>query len=77
MGVSRTVLREAISRLEAIGLLTVRRGRGMFIGDRHSLANCVRLVRSAMAITPGDLVQFTEFRRAVECYAAQRAAQHR
>lgn len=75
LGVSRTVLREAISRLETVGLLTVRRGRGMFIGDRGSLTNCVKLVRTALAITPKDLLEFTEFRRAVECYSARRAAE--
>lgn len=74
LGVSRTVLREAINRLEAMGLVEVRHGQGMFVGDRDSLTACVALVRTALAITPRDLFQFMEFRIAVEVYAARQAA---
>jgi len=74
LGVSRTVLREAIGRLETIGLVQVRHGQGMFVGDPDSLAACVRLVRTAMAISPRDLLQFTELRTAVEVHAARQAA---
>ena len=74
LGVSRTVLREAIGRLETIGLVQVRHGQGMFVGDPDTLSACVRLVRTAMAISPRDLLQFTEFRSAVEVYAARQAA---
>jgi GntR family transcriptional repressor for pyruvate dehydrogenase complex len=73
--VSRPVLREAIGRLEAMGLVEVKRGRGMFVGGRGSLSNCVKLVRSAMAISPKELIQFYEFRRAIESYTARRAAE--
>jgi GntR family transcriptional repressor for pyruvate dehydrogenase complex len=72
--VSRTVLREAVGRLEAMGLITVRGPRGMFVGDTGSLLSCVRLVRSALTVSPGELVQFTEFRRAIECDAVRSAA---
>lgn len=72
--VSRTVLREAIGRLETMGLLTVRRGRGMFVGDRSSLSNCAKLVRSAVSIAPRELIKITEFRQVLECYAARQAA---
>jgi len=72
--VSRTVLREAISRLESVGLLSVRRGSGTFVGDRASLAATTRLVRSAMTISPRDLLKVTEFRRAIETQCAFNAA---
>ena len=49
--VSRPVLREAISQLETLGLVQVKRGLGMFVGDRDSLAGCLKLVRTAMAVT--------------------------
>jgi GntR family transcriptional repressor for pyruvate dehydrogenase complex len=73
--VSRPVLREAISRLESVGLITVRRGQGMFVGDRGSIRSCVQLVRSAMTIAPKDVSHFTELRTAVEVHAARRAAE--
>lgn len=73
--VSRPVLREAISQLETLGLVQVRRGLGMFVGDRDSLAGCLKLVRTAMAVTPRDLTQFTELRSALECHAARQAAE--
>jgi GntR family transcriptional repressor for pyruvate dehydrogenase complex len=73
--VSRPVLREAVSQLETLGLVQVRRGLGMFVGDRDSLAGCLKLVRTAMAVTPRDLTQFTELRKALECHGARRAAE--
>src|SRR6185295_1185405 len=75
MGVSRTVLREALSRLEATGLVTIQRGRGMFVADPSGVASCARLIRNAMTLTSKDLAQFMEFRRIIEVQAARRAAE--
>ncbi len=75
LDVSRTVVREAIRRLETIGLVQVRHGRGMFVGDPDSLAACVQLVRTALAISPRELIEFTELRSAMEVYAARKASQ--
>lgn len=74
MQVSRTVLREAIGRLEIMGLVDVRGSRGMFVGEPTNLRNCVRLVRSAMTVSPRELIQFVQFRKAIECEAARYAA---
>ena len=72
--VSRPVLREAISRLAAVGLLSVRHGSGTFVGGREWLSNCVKLAGSAMTIEPRELLQFVELRRALESHAARKAA---
>jgi GntR family transcriptional repressor for pyruvate dehydrogenase complex len=68
-------LREAISRLESIGLLSVKRGLGTFVGDRKSLSVTTQLIRSALAISPHDLLQVSLLRRAIETQSARAAAQ--
>jgi len=73
-GVSRTVLREAIGRLESIGMLDVRRGRGTYVGTRGSVSASVKLLRGALAFAPRDLRTVAEFRHGLEVEAARRAA---
>src|SRR5262249_47929470 len=73
--VSRPVLREALGRLETVGLIRVQRGRGIFVADRDSLSGCAQLMRRAMIIAPRDLLKYAEVRWGIECYAARRAAE--
>jgi len=73
--VSRPVLREALGRLETLGLIQIHRGRGIFVADRDSLASCAQLLHSAMTISPKDLLKYAEVRWGMECYAARRAAE--
>lgn len=73
--VSRPVLREALARLQSMGLVDIRRGRGTFVGSATSLANCVRLLRSAVTISPQELLTYAELRTAVEVQAARQAAE--
>jgi GntR family transcriptional repressor for pyruvate dehydrogenase complex len=75
LGVSRTVLREAISRLQCIGLVTVKRGLGTYVADSDDLSGCLKVIRTAMTISSKELVRFVEFREAIECYAARRATE--
>lgn len=75
LGVSRNVLREALGRLESLGMVRVRRGHGMFVGDRDGLAACAKLARSVLAVSCADLTQVAELRVAVECHAARKAAE--
>lgn len=74
-GVSRTVVREAISRLQAAGLVETRHGVGTFV-----LAN---LENNTFRITPDqlgtlrDVIDLLEFRISVETEAAALAAMRR
>ena len=73
--VSRPVLREALARLQSMGLVDIQRGRGTFVGSATSLANCVRLLRSAVTISPQELLSYAELRSAIEVQAARQAAE--
>lgn len=73
MQCSRNVLREAVGRMTSLGLLDVRRGSGMYVGTTDSVRSCALLLRSSLAISVNDLVEFTELRRALEGYAARQA----
>ncbi len=73
--VSRTLLREAIVRLEAIGLVSVRRGQGMFVGDADGLAGCAQLMQTALTFSSSDLIGVAELRCLIEVHAVRRAAE--
>lgn len=72
-GVSRTVVREAVSRLKSIGMLTSRQGAGVFVAPRHQAR--------ALAFDPSVLtsmesvLQVVEVRRGLEADVAALAAQ--
>jgi GntR family transcriptional regulator, transcriptional repressor for pyruvate dehydrogenase complex len=73
--VSRPVLREALARLHSLGLVDIQRGRGTFVGDTNSLTNCVRMLQSAVSISPEELWSYTELRSAIEVQACRQAAE--
>ncbi len=75
LNVSRPVLREALARLQSMGLIDIQRGRGTFVGSRTSLGNCVQLLRSAVIITPQELRFYAELRAAIEVQAVRQAAE--
>jgi GntR family transcriptional repressor for pyruvate dehydrogenase complex len=72
--VSRPVLREAVNRLAAIGLLSVRHGSGTYVAGKEWLSSCTKLAGSSLVIGRQEMLQFIEFRRVIESYAAPRAA---
>lgn len=70
-GVSRPVIREAISRLSAEGLVRAERGRGTFVSERRSVN---QLLFSPIA-NIDDLLMWQELRIAIEQEAARLAAE--
>ena len=78
-GVSRTVVREALSRLQASGLVRTRHGVGSFVEDLGPSAGDAAGFRigPAQVATLRDVVALLELRIGVETEAAGLAAQRR
>lgn len=74
-GVSRTVVREAVSALSADGLVNARQGRGVFVSDDLT-QQPFRLGDSALS-ERDHIVQIMELRLSLEVEAAGLAAQRR
>ncbi len=74
-GVSRTVVREAVSRLKSLGLVDSRQGSGVFVQAPASFAPLHFEARHAAS--QEAVVQMVEVRRALEAEVAALAAQRR
>lgn len=74
-GVSRTVVREALSQLQAQGLVATRHGVGTFVLDGAAAAPF--RIRAQQLATLQDVVALLELRIGVETEAAALAAQRR
>lgn len=73
-GVSRTVIREAISALKADGLLSSRQGAGVFVCEPSRQEAALALL-SEHPTTIASVIEALELRSAVEIGAAELAAQ--
>lgn len=71
LGVSRTVIREAVSRLRNAGLVEPRQGRGVFVMPRRTRPLDLEAETSG---TKSKVLQIVEVRRAMEGEAASLAA---
>ncbi len=74
-GVSRTVVREAVSALRAEGLVVTRQGVGAFVADPATRGQ-VRIDPEELR-SVNDVLQVMELRIAIECEAAGLAANRR
>ena len=74
--VSRTVVRESISRLQASGLVETRHGIGTFVIEPPSAVPNFRIAPEDMA-TAADVIELLELRISLESEAAALAAQRR
>jgi DNA-binding FadR family transcriptional regulator len=75
-GVSRTVVRESLSRLQAAGLVQTRHGIGSFVLEAPAQGSAFRIAPAQME-TLRDVVAVLELRIGVESEAAGLAAQRR
>ncbi|SAL72972.1 GntR family transcriptional regulator [Caballeronia choica] len=74
-GVSRTVIREAISRLKNEGMVEPKQGSGVFVVERAGIRPL--RIDYAEAVEPGSVVQILALRRAIEAEVASEAAMRR
>ncbi|WP_066255566.1 FadR/GntR family transcriptional regulator [Hydrogenophaga flava] len=74
--VSRTVVREAISRLQASGLVETRHGIGTFVNEPRAVEPTFRIAPEDVA-TAADVIELLELRISLESEAAALAAQRR
>jgi GntR family transcriptional regulator, transcriptional repressor for pyruvate dehydrogenase complex len=74
-GVSRTVIREAISRLKNEGMVEAKQGSGVFVVERAGIRPL--RIDYAEAVEPGSVVQILALRRAIEAEVASEAAMRR
>lgn len=74
-GVSRTVIREAISRLKNEGMVEPRQGSGVFIVERAGIRPL--RIDYAQAVEPGSVLHILALRRAIEAEVASEAAMRR
>ncbi|MDP3897642.1 MAG: FadR/GntR family transcriptional regulator [Mesorhizobium sp.] len=74
-GVSRTVVREAVTRLAADGLVTARQGAGVFVNEQAPVT--IESLLSEMSGKVSMVLNVLEVRMAIEIESAALAAQRR
>lgn len=76
LGVSRTVVREAVKFLESRGLVRIERGRGMVVAEPHT-GPAKETFKFALRGQPGLMAHLLEVRQMLEVDAAGLAAMRR
>ncbi len=71
LGVSRTVLREALSSLEALGIVESRSTRGRFVAAKGSDAQSQSLVSAWLHQHASEISELDEIRSVIESYAVR------
>lgn len=69
LGISRTTLREALSTLEAIGLVEVRHGSGSYVTGQVSQSNLASIWQTWYATHRHELIHLLQVREALETKA--------
>src|SRR5947209_6417913 len=74
LGVSRTVVREAVKMLAALGIVRTHQGSGLYVkSEPHPFASAV--IDVSMSVDPKDVLSLFEFRCTLEVQTARLAAE--
>ncbi len=74
LGVSRTVVREAVKILTASGMVRARQGSGLYVADRPRPFE-IAAIDLSMPVDPEHMLGLFEFRRTLEMQTARLAAE--
>lgn len=74
LGTSRTVVREAVKILSAIGRVRAHKGRGLYVSDDEGMLGATRWEGFFLPIDLDHVYMLFEFRRVQECAASRLAA---
>lgn len=74
LGVSKPVVREAVRKLAALGIVEIRQGKPSTVGQLAP-EPVRQMLRFALHINPDGLREAVELRRALETYTVRRAAE--
>ena len=74
LGVSRTVVREAVKMLAALGIVRTHQGSGLYVkSEPHPFATAA--IDVSLSVDPADVLSLFEFRRTLEVQTARLAAE--
>jgi GntR family transcriptional regulator, transcriptional repressor for pyruvate dehydrogenase complex len=76
LGVGQSTVREAISSLKTIGLVTIRQGEGTFV-TRHDPEELLSAFEAIRPMTKQDIVELLEVRKIIETGTVRLAAERR
>ncbi len=74
--VSRSAVREALSALKAVGLITIRQGEGTFV-NKYDFSNLIVPVSVERIISKKEMLELFQVRKIIEVGAASLAAENR
>jgi GntR family transcriptional repressor for pyruvate dehydrogenase complex len=74
--VSRSAVREALSALRAVGLITIRQGEGTFV-NKYDFSNMIAPVAERRIISKPEMLELFQVRKIIEVGAASLAAENR
>ena len=75
-GVGRGSIREALKRLEMVGMVNIIQGKGVIVADQDSIKDRMRFLESSLVLTVPQVKDLMAVRRMLEQEAAKMAAQH-